>query len=122
MIILICGTRECSGWKEIQDEINKVKDQISFIVCGGAGGVDSAAESLAKAHQINYRVYPAKWDLYGRPRAGSIRNEEMLQNEPDEIWAFKFKGGDALGYNKGTNNMIKLAEANGITIKIIEIE
>lgn len=122
MKILICGTRKRTAWSEIQEEILNIRDMISLIICGGAGGVDSAAESLAKAHQINYRVYPAKWDLYGKPHAGSIRNEEMLQDEPDEIWAFKLKGGDATGDNRGTNNMIKLAETNGITLKIIEVE
>lgn len=122
MKILICGTRKIKAWSAVQDEIIKVKSSITYIICGGASGVDSAASELADAHEINYRVYPAKWELYGSPQAGNIRNEEMLSvEEPDEVWAFKLKGGDAIGENRGTNNMIKLAEVNKIPVKIIEV-
>lgn len=72
--------------------------KIVLIVSGGAQGADKLAEKFAEDNKIDKLIFKAEWDLYG-PRAGMIRNEDIVKNS-DVVIAFWD------GKSKGTNNSI----------------
>jgi len=70
---------------------------VKEIVSGGAKGVDTCAEYMARAYEVPFKKFPADWDKYGKG-AGHIRNKQMADY------------GDALllvwdGESKGSANM-----------------
>lgn len=78
------------------------------LILGRAKGVDEFAEDWAVVHWVNYSVYPADWDKYGKG-AGAIRNKQMLdEGKPDIVIAFP--GGP------GTANMVKQARAAKVAV------
>jgi len=70
------------------------------IISGGALGVDSWAEHIAKEFGFQTRTYPADWDKHGKA-AGYLRNEEMVK-AADIVIAFWD------GKSKGTKHSIDL--------------
>jgi hypothetical protein len=76
-------------------------------------GADAIAEALAKV-DLGWETdpHPADWDLYGKS-AGHIRNQEMVDLEPDVCLGF-FKKGAA---NKGTMDCVTRALKAGIPIR-----
>jgi len=128
--VLICGGRNFGINKSEHDWILDRLDNCSMdwpkllpdsegnwlpdvrVISGKARGVDSCAIDWAVINWLDFKEYPANWELYGK-RAGPIRNEEMLIHEcPDVVVAFQ--GG------KGTAHMVKIATKAGI--KVIQIE
>jgi hypothetical protein len=110
MRVLVCGGRDYKDGTYVWDVLKQ--HTITYLITGGARGVDTFAELYAMAHDISIRVYMAQWDKYGNA-AGPIRNKQMLdEGKPDLVIAFP--GG------KGTANMVKLAKE--ARVKVIEIE
>ena len=71
--------------------------ELKEIISGGAQGVDTIAEEMAKSRGYNITVMHADWEFYGL-RAGPIRNAKMAV------------AGDALlliwnGSSSGSRNM-----------------
>lgn len=56
-------------------------------------------------------VFPADWKKYGRA-AGPIRNNEMLDSDPDVVLAFH----DSLETSKGTKHCVEQALKRGMTV------
>jgi hypothetical protein len=82
---------------------------VSVLIEGGAPGADSLANAWAKKRGVPFRTFPAKWLLYGRKRAGPIRNQQMLdEGVPDCVVAFP-------GWI-GTADMMRRARAAGIPV------
>lgn len=52
-------------------------DNYGAVCSGGANGVDTIAEQWAKGHNIEFVVFPAQWELYGK-NAGFMRNKDMI--------------------------------------------
>lgn len=77
------------------------------IIVGGARGADTIAQQVAENLGISVKVVKAEWDKYGKS-AGPIRNQKMLEMEPDLVIAFM------RGKTKGTMDMIKRAREAGI--------
>jgi len=71
------------------------------IISGGAPGVDTWAEHIAKDFGLQTRIYPADWKTHGKA-AGYLRNEEMVK-AADIVIAFWD------GESKGTKLTIDLA-------------
>lgn len=71
----------------------------TVVLCGGARGADQFGKEVAIDLGIMVRMFPAKWDHYGKS-AGYRRNEEMAANADACVL---FPGG------KGTKHMHDLA-------------
>jgi hypothetical protein len=87
----------------------------TIIVSGGAPGVDTIAEEIAKEFGIYDQmiIHPAEWKKYGRG-AGHRRNA-LIVRDSELIFAFKSSN------SPGTSNTIKQAKAKGIPVKVINI-
>ena len=109
MKLLVCGGRDFND----RDFLFKSLDQLhaehhfSLLIHGGAKGADKLAGEWAADRGIEFKIFPADWDQYGRS-AGMIRNRQMLNQKPDLVVAFS--GG------RGTQNMINISEAAGVNV------
>lgn len=114
MRILICGSRKWTEEELIRVALSKYKPS-DTIITGGCSGADSIAHKIAVELKLQTEVYPVsstEWKKYG-PAAGPIRNRRMLtEGKPDIVLAFPKKG----EANKGTTNMIELAEKAKIPV------
>lgn len=61
--------------------------------------------------------YPADWDNHGK-RAGPIRNQRMLDQDPDLVIAFVPK----TGITRGTGDMVKRANQKGTKVQLVVYE
>ncbi|WP_298751864.1 DUF2493 domain-containing protein [uncultured Arcobacter sp.] len=87
-------------------------ENISYIVSGGARGVDSIAEKYAKQRGIETIIFKAEWDKYGKS-AGYKRNK-LIVDECDIVVAF-------WDYqSKGTKHSIDLCKKSGTQYIIID--
>lgn len=79
---IVAGSRGFQNYKLLEEELDKIKDEISEIICGEANGADTLGRLYGESHGIPVRCFPANWSAYGRA-AGYLRNSEMEQ------WAHK---------------------------------
>jgi hypothetical protein len=100
MKILVCGGRDYTNKLRIHEVLSQYKNipNVSFI-SGMARGADLLAWKWCKANNIHCEEVPADWKKYSK-KAGSIRNQKMLDMDPDLVIAFP--GGN------GTENMKKI--------------
>lgn len=76
------------------------------------GGADLyAAQWAAAVEGVVHDPHPADWNKYGRA-AGPIRNQEMLDTDPDVVIAFH----DDLENSKGTKDMVERAVKKGTPV------
>ncbi|MCD8083858.1 MAG: DUF2493 domain-containing protein [Clostridiales bacterium] len=77
---LVAGSRTFRDYDLMRRSLDYLLSlqQKVVIVSGGARGADTLAEQYAKERGYDLRVFPAKWNEYGKI-AGMIRNEEMQQ-------------------------------------------
>lgn len=118
MKVLICGGRNYTNTNQFNRFMHNFvveNGPITCIVQGGARGADAMARFYANQRilTIFLQTYPADWETYGRP-AGPLRNQEMLEKNPDIAYVIAFPGG------KGTANMMEQARERGF--KVIEIK
>lgn len=109
MKVLVTGSR---NWTD-RDLVFKTLDEINpdCIVHGAARGADSYADEWGVSRNVIVRAYPAEWRSYGRA-AGSMRNQLMLDDNPDIDLVVAFP----LPSSKGTIDMISKAKLAGIKI------
>lgn len=125
MKVLICGGRDMDrvaafNWLEqyLKDELRHASGcfsglTIEKVIHGGARSADEAAGDWAKSEGIPVAACPADWKKHGKA-AGPIRNREMLVvHKPDYVVALP--GG------KGTEDMIRRAEAFGVPVIRAEV-
>lgn len=83
------------------DYIIKQYPDSNFVLFHGAcQGIDLNTASAAKKRGWRVVSFPADWKKYGKA-AGPIRNEEMINQNPDLVLAFLAKN------SKGTLNCLK---------------
>lgn len=89
-IVLICGSRSI---KNLQISRYIRPSSCGAIVSGGAVGVDSVADSWAKANNLETIIYKPNYKVYGK-RAPLVRDEEMVEFADIVIafWDGKSKG------------------------------
>ncbi len=104
--VLFTGGRNQRASFSKLDELRKKYD-IDEVVHGDAPGVDTDIDLWAKSTKLTRHVYPAQWHLWGK-LAGSMRNAEMLKEEPGIVIAFP--GGT------GTSDMIARALEAGFEV------
>lgn len=109
MRIIVCGGRSYSDRARVFAELDAV-GRVEMMFHGGARGADALADEWAKARRVKHFAVPAKWSKYGK-RAGPMRNQAMLGNNPDLVVAFP--GGS------GTADMVRRAKAAGV--KVVEV-
>jgi len=110
--VLICGTRDGlhdDGVILLRQRLHELS--LCVVIEGGARGVDRQARDLAQAIGLTVETYPAHWDKYGR-RAGSIRNQEMLDSGIHLVIAFPGLE------SRGTWDMVRRAEKAGVPVEV----
>lgn len=118
--VIIAGSRD---WYPSLEEIDAAFAEVFFfdtaldgfeVVSGGARGADSAGENWARANQVPYRQFPAKWGEYGKG-AGILRNQEMADYADAALvfWA---------GQSSGSANMVANMVARDKAVHVITSE
>jgi hypothetical protein len=108
--LLVCGGRDFSDKDFVYETLDKIHEEtpISAIIQGDAEGADKLASDWADYESVSNWKFPANWERY-KKSAGPIRNAEMLKiAKPHKVLAFP--GGN------GTNHMVKIAKAAGISV------
>lgn len=124
MIALFCGSRDWydsiaifdeleNAWKTAQEEFRATKRSDLWILHGAAPGADTIAGITAIWMGFTIKSYPADWAQYGNA-AGRIRNNQMLDQDPDSVYAF------ILNSSPGTSHTVNEAMKRGIPCKIHE--
>lgn len=114
MRVIVCGGRD---YKEdvYFDHVMNILDGWFLgnteVAHGGCSGADELAHEWAMDHCKKEKEYLASWREHGNA-AGPIRNAHMLSGfKPDMVVAFP--GG------KGTADMVKKAQAAGVTVLLV---
>jgi hypothetical protein len=125
--ILVCGGRNYDDRARVYavlDECAQVG--VSWLINGGATGADRLSSDWARDRLVPYREFPADWDDLSHPnalirkrrdgreydaRAGSRRNQHMLDQHPGQLdLVVAFPGGP------GTADMIARSVRAGIRV------
>ena len=81
-----------------------------FFICYGCGAAGDLISFVMKHEKLEF---PADWKTYGK-KAGHIRNQQMLDQNPDLVVAFH----PDTGITPGTRDMVTRANAKGTPVKI----
>lgn len=108
MKILVTGGRDYADAERVFTVLDEYYDEDSVLLHGDAKGADTLAKEAAQQIGFEVQAFPADWGKHGKA-AGVIRNQEMVNENPDILIAFP--GG------KGTANCVKLASDAGIPIR-----
>lgn len=111
VVVLVCGGRDFAGRGILHLTLDTFAQKygIKRLVHGDARGADRLAKWWAEASKIPHTPYPAQWARYGRA-AGAIRNQQMLDSEPEIKFVIAFPGGS------GTADMVERAVENGVQV------
>lgn len=106
MKVIIAGSRDIIDLDEVRRALDNCGFEVTEVVSGGATGVDSLGETLARLRNIPIKQFIPAWDGYAGKRAGFVRNAQMA------LYA------DALvavwdGKSRGTKHMIDRMRENG---------
>lgn len=110
--IVITGSREFNNYEILSEEMRSAFSEGDLFIVGDARGVDRAAIGICAGEGWSYMSFKADWKRYGRG-AGHIRNDEMLDQNPDLVLAFWD------GSSPGTKSMIDKALFRGINLKVV---
>lgn len=126
MKILITGSRDWQDYATIHLALsrvikeyfapNKPKREDVLIIHGGAMGADSLAGEWATAYKAPQKVYTPDWKGQGK-KAGILRNQQMLDENPDIALVIAFWKNKS----KGTAHMINYAKKAGKKVIIYEL-
>ncbi|HMP29721.1 MAG TPA: hypothetical protein PKD85_08970 [Saprospiraceae bacterium] len=117
--VIFCGDRNtCTCFEEQIIMELKNLPKYSLVIHGGCKGVDLYTEELATTENIKTLQMDADWSL--GPKAGAIRNGEMLAVEGgiDMVLAFH----PDIQMSKGTKNMMTQAHQKGIPVYIHDMK
>lgn len=114
--IIVAGSRQINDYELISKTLDEhiLNKKNTVVISGNAKGPDKLGLRYAKANKMEYEIYEADWDKYGKS-AGYKRNLEMASNA-DELIAFWD------GKSKGTEHMIDIAKKEKIKVKIITVK
>lgn len=116
MIVVITGGRDFKDKQFVWDsmDFHAVELGITEVVNGRAkSGVDQFVHEWCKERGVPERPYPADWDTHG-DAAGPLRNQEMIDREPEIERCLVFPGGT------GTTDMARRCRKAGIERVIID--
>ncbi len=103
MKVAIVGSINFTNYELVKKYLDSIKinEIATYIISGGAKGVDTLAQRYAKENGIEMLVFKAEWDKYGKS-AGFVRNEKMIRNSDIVIAIWD-------GVSRGTKNSINWA-------------
>jgi hypothetical protein len=109
MRVLVCGGRTYVDREALYAMLDRLHTEHHFtvLIAGGARGADALAYEWATSRGVPTKVYVADWKL--GPKAGPIRNRQMLDDGKPEL-VIAFPGG------KGTAGMVAIARRAGVTV------
>lgn len=122
--VVVCGSRNWSHRPIIDARLDRLLDELPrgdrlVIFEGGAKGADRMAREWAKSKAFLFRhddddrvsvtTFFADWKRYGT-NAGPIRNQRMLNAEPDRVLAFH----EAIAESRGTRDILNQASSRNI--------
>ena len=116
MKTIIAGSRDITRYIARKCIVQAVEDsgfEITEVVSGGARGVDHMGEMYAYVHCLDWKIFPADWNQYGRS-AGMIRNKQMADYADALIAIWD-------GKSKGTKGMIDIAKRKGLKVFVYEV-
>jgi hypothetical protein len=114
IVALITGSRHWTNQEAIRRELLPLAPD-TILIHGDANGADRLAAQVASELGIKkILAFPADWRRFGRA-AGPIRNQKMLERQPDVVIAFH----EALCQGCGTKNMVALARAAHVPVKVV---
>jgi hypothetical protein len=111
--VIIAGSRSVQDYNEVLDAIAASNYEITEVVSGGAGGVDSLGEEYAIENGLKlayFKVHSYDWKQQGK-RAGHLRNQRMVRYADALIAVWD-------GRSPGTRNCIQQARAQGILVYV----
>lgn len=108
MKTIVAGSRTINDYKVVEEAIKESGFDITEIVSGMAGGVDTLGILYAKKNHIPYVTFPANWNKHGKA-AGVVRNIQMAKYADSLIAVWD-------GKSRGTGHMIKDAVKKGLKI------
>ena len=117
--VLVTGSRNWEDRQMIEEVLGEIRSRYGIIredvviVHGGARGADRMAGWIAGQLGMKVEVHPADWERHGK-RAGFVRNEEMVNSQPDLVVCFMR---DA---SAGTRMTLRLAMKAGIPVEVHE--
>lgn len=91
MKVLITGSRNWTDREVIKYHLADLPADTT-VIHGAARGADQLADSVARELGFEVIAVPADWTLHGRA-AGPIRNQRMLEHNPDLVIAFPLRHG-----------------------------
>lgn len=119
MKMLVAGSRTIQNVGLVRQWMNAMWIEfgpIDLTITGGAKGVDSIAESLARKAEVSGLVIHADWKKHGR-RAGYVRNVEMLKELEDGDLVLVIMENDS----PGSKMMLEIALGRGgLNVVLIE--
>lgn len=110
--VLITGDRNWTN-KSLIRSILATLPKDTVIIQGGASGADTLAKIAATELGLQVATYHAQWITYGKA-AGPIRNQHMIDENPERVLAFHSNINDS----KGTKDTIKRAGKAGIPVEL----
>jgi len=116
MKVVICGSRDWSDAEPIVGRVDQLPVGTLVIHGKEERGADRLAGEAAKKRGLHVAEVEALWNVYGRPRAGGIRNAAMLELCPLFVIAFSVHT-DGLP-TPGTASMIGLASERRIPVEL----
>ncbi|AGR46616.1 hypothetical protein vBBak6_063 [Bacillus phage v_B-Bak6] len=115
MKIIVAGGRKFGDYPKLKamlDHLFVTLDKRDIeIVSGKAEGADQLGELYAKENNIPVKDFPANWTEFGK-KAGAKRNKEMAMYADACICFWD-------GSSHGTRNMIEIAEAWKLDLRIV---
>lgn len=111
--VLICGSRDWGNRTSIEEDVLKFSKH-TIVITGGAKGADTIAEELAIRSGLFVAVVKAHdyhWECYNK-RAGILRNNAMLDLNPDLVIAYQKNN------SRGTQYTIDEAKRREIPVLI----
>lgn len=117
--IAVIGQRQIKDDRSVKFIFDKLDYLLSNkqdieIVQGGAKGVDSIAYMYAVKKNYKFKLFPAKWLVYGK-QAGYLRNIGMIEY-CDVVVAFWD------GKSKGTKHMIDNSIKRGLDVRVYNMD
>ena len=119
--MIVAGGRTFQDYALMRSNLDRITAEIPGkieLISGHAPGADTLGERYAREHKMRLRVFPARWDLYGKA-AGVLRNQQMIDYalKRSAIAVFFWDGS-----SRGTRDAIWRSLKAGIRTKIIRFD
>lgn len=114
--LAISGDRDWSDRETIKEVLSKYLSSVELLILGDARGTDQIAAEVAEElgfPKKNIVIEKAEWNKY-HLAAGPIRNQKMIDHNPDILLAFH----NNLMKSKGTKDCVNRAKDVGITVNL----